>query len=263
MPFLTVNDTCLHYRVEGEGEPLLFIHGLGSSGRDWWRQIEHFANRYRVITFDVRGHGQSEKPPGPYSIPLFADDTAALLRQLDATPARVVGLSMGGMIAFQLAVSDPERVNRLVIVNSVPEARLDSLRDYWIYWSRRLVTQIIGVRATGKLLARRLFIKPEQDELRRQFVERWAQNDKRAYLATVDAIAGWSVADRLEEITCPALVVAAEEDYTSVADKRSYVTQMPDADLVVIPDSRHATPVERADVFNQVLDRFLETSRRL
>ena len=257
MGMIAVNGTRLHYRDQGTGEPLVFVHGLGSSGQDWAKQVDAFANRYRVITFDVRGHGQSDKPEGPYSIPLFAADTAALLRALDAVPATVVGLSMGGMIAFQLAVDAPDLVRRLVVVNSMPEAKLDSLRDHWIFWSRRLVTQVLGVRRTGQLLADRIFQKPEQGRLRRQFEARWAENDEAAYLASIEAIAGWSVEDRLHAITCPTLVVAADEDYTPVADKRRYVARMPDARLAVIPDSRHATPVEQAEAFNRTVEQFL------
>lgn len=257
MAEVTANGTRLYYEETGTGEPLVFIHGLGSSTQDWWKQVEAFADRYRVITFDVRGHGRSAKPEGPYSIPLFAADTAALLRTLDATPANVVGLSMGGMIGFQLAVDTPETVRRLVVANSTPEATLDAWEDRWRYWSRRLVSRVLGMRTVGKLLARKIFVKPEQGKLRQQFIERWAANDKQAYLATIDAIAGWSVADRLDEITCPTLVVAADEDYTSVAHKRRYVKQLPNARLVVIPDSRHATPVEQPDAFNDELAKFL------
>lgn len=261
MGMIAVNGTRLYYRTRGSGEPLVFIHGLGSSGQDWDHQVEAFADRYRVITFDVRGHGRSEKPDDPYSIPLFAEDAAALLRALDAAPATVVGLSMGGMIAFQLALDAPELVQRLVVVNSTPEAKLDSLKDRWIYWSRRLATQLFGMRATGKLLVRRIFVKPDQDELRKQFVERWAANDKQAYLNTIDAIAGWSVEDRLDALTCPTLVIAADEDYTPISAKEKYAAQLPNADLAVIEDSRHATPVERSEAFNRTLQQFLEETQ--
>ena len=257
MHSVSANGVRLYYEEKGMGEPIVFIHGLGSSTRDWWKQVDAFADRYRVITFDVRGHGQSEKPSGPYSIPLFAEDAAALLREINAAPANVVGLSMGGMIAFQLALDAPNFVRRLVVVNSTPEAALDSLKDRWRYWSRRFASKVLGMRATGKLIARQIFVKPGQDELRQEFVKRWAANDKQAYLATIDAIAGWDVSDRLDEITCPTLVVAADEDYTSVEYKRRYVEQLLHAELVVIADSRHATPVEQPEAFNEALADFL------
>jgi 3-oxoadipate enol-lactonase len=257
---IAVNGTRLHYRNAGTGEPLVFVHGLGSSGQDWAKQVDAFSDRYRVITFDVRGHGQSDKPDGPYSIPLFAADTAALLRKLEAVPATIVGLSMGGMIAFQLAVDAPDLVRRLVVVNSMPEAKLDSIRDRWIYWSRRTVSSLLGMRATGQFIASRIFPNPAQGTLRQQFIERWAANDKQAYLATIDAIAGWSVEEQLDQITCPTLVVAAADDYTPVSVKRDYIDRMPNATLEVIEDAHHAAPVERPETFNRVVERFLEAS---
>ena len=92
MPILNLDDIDLYYEVVGEGAPLLFVHGLGSSSRDWEEQVDFFANRYKVIVFDVRGHGKSGKPPGPYSIPLFATDTAKMLKVLGVGPSHVVGI---------------------------------------------------------------------------------------------------------------------------------------------------------------------------
>ena len=104
MPTAELGDIRLYYEDFGEGEPLLFIHGLGSSTRDWENQVRYFSDRYRVVVPDLRGHGNSEKPPGPYSIPLFADDIAELITTLDLAPTHVVGLSLGGFVASQLAV---------------------------------------------------------------------------------------------------------------------------------------------------------------
>ncbi len=91
----------------------------------------------------------------------------------------------------------------------------------------------------------------------RLFVERWAENDPRAYRDAMQAIVGWSVTDRLSTIQCPTLVIAADQDYTPVAVKEAYVARMPRAELVVIGDSRHATPVEQPEQFNEALMAFL------
>jgi 3-oxoadipate enol-lactonase len=93
MPTLHLDDVDLSYEVKGEGEPLLFIHGLGSSRGDWEAQVEYYSDRYQVIVFDVRGHGGSGKPAGPYSVPLFAADTANMLNALGIGPVRAVGIS--------------------------------------------------------------------------------------------------------------------------------------------------------------------------
>ena len=80
MPVHNLPDLALYYEVNGDGPPLLLLHGLGSSSRDWEKQVEWFAKKYQVITPDLRGHGQSDKPPGPYSIRMFAEDMASLIR---------------------------------------------------------------------------------------------------------------------------------------------------------------------------------------
>ncbi|RME51032.1 MAG: alpha/beta fold hydrolase [Caldilineae bacterium] len=259
MPRISVGDIHLYYEERGTGEPLLFLHGLGSSTRDWALQVDAFAGRYRVITVDARGHGQSDKPPGPYSIPQMTADVVGLLERLDVPPAHVVGLSMGGMMAFQLAVDAPERVKSLTIVNSGPALIPRTVREKMQIWSRELIVRLLGMRKMGEVLANRLLPGAEHAGLRQTFIERWAENDKRAYLASFRALVGWSVADRLGAIRCPVLVIAAEHDYTPVAVKEAYVAQMPDARLVVIPHSRHATPVERPDAFNEALAAFLDS----
>ena len=120
MSTVKVNDITLYYEQYGQGQTLVFIHGLGSSARDWEFQVAPLAEHYQVIIFDLRGHGRSDKPAGPYSMSLFAADTAALLRALDSEAAYIVGLSLGGGIALQLAVDTPSMVRKLVVVNSGP-----------------------------------------------------------------------------------------------------------------------------------------------
>lgn len=257
MPILNLDDIDLYYEVVGEGAPLLFVHGLGSSSRDWEKQVGFFANRYQVITFDVRGHGKTSKPPGPYSIPLFAEDTAKMLKALKVGPAHVVGISLGGMIAFQLAISQPEVVKSLVIVNSGPAFVVRTLKEQMQVWQRFLIVRLLGMRKMGEVLSERLFPEAEQEELRGVFVERWAENDRRAYQEAMRAIVGWSVEDEIEGIRCSTLVIASEEDYTPVAEKKAYVERMARAELVVIEDARHALPAERPEKFNAVLEAFL------
>lgn len=258
MPHLSVDGVRLYYDEIGSGEPLLFVHGLGSSSRDWFEQVPHFADRYRVLRIDLRGHGRSERPPGPYHIAQFARDVAVGLRRLDAAPAHVVGLSMGGMVALELAAAAPALVRSLVVTNSVADARLRTWSDLWFYVSRRLTVKALGMRRVGRFLANRLFPKPEQETHRREFVKRWAENDKQAYLWSVDAIIGWSVLDRLPTISAPTLLVSSDQDYTPVATKNRMAARMPNAELAVVSDARHALPVEKPEAFNAVVEEFLE-----
>jgi pimeloyl-ACP methyl ester carboxylesterase len=251
-------DVELHCEVAGDGAPLLFIHGLGSCGDDWRPQLDYFSSRYRTIACDLRGHGQSSKPRTTYSIEGFANDVASLLRELAAGPAHVVGISLGGMVAFQLAVDAPELVRSLTIVNSGPGVPAATFKQRMPLYIRLVYARVLGLRAMAKAIAKRLFPKPEQVDLQRAFVARLAANDKRCYLASLRAIfAGWSVADRLAEIRCPVLVLASDNDYTPVALKQAYAASLANARVVVVPDARHALPMEKPREFNRALANFL------
>jgi 3-oxoadipate enol-lactonase len=258
MASIHIGDIDTSYELVGAGDPVVLIHGLGSSGRDWELQVPALADHYRVLTYDVRGHGASSKPRGPYRVTQFASDLALLLERLEHRPAHVVGISMGGMIAFQLAVDRPDLVRSLVIVNSGPALVPSTPAEHLAVWSRIALAKLRGPSAMGAVLAPRLFPSPDQERLRRQFIERWAENDKDAYYAALRAIIGWSVRDRVGEIRCPVLVVAADHDYTPVSAKEAYLPLIPGATLKVIADSRHATPIERPEVFNAVLRQFLD-----
>ena len=261
MPSIQVNQTVLYYESVGHGESLLFIHGLGSSIRDWENQIPYFAERHRVVALDLRGHGKSEKPPGPYSSKLFSDDMAELIRSLDIGPAHVVGLSLGGFIACQLAVDHGDLVRTLVVVNSVPDLPRDTLRDRFRIRSTLLLRQFIvrffGMRALGRFLCKKLFSRDDQEELRQTFIERWAENDKQAYLSSLATVPTWNLEHRLSSITCPTCLISGEHDFFPLALKEAYAKKMPDARLVVIPNSGHFTPMDEPEQFNAALMSFL------
>ncbi|MGN2431575.1 alpha/beta fold hydrolase [Pseudomonas syringae] len=260
MAFFEHDECTLHYEEYGQGAPVLLLHGLGSSCQDWEYQIPALAAHYRVIVMDMRGHGRSDKPHERYSIQGMSNDVEALIEHLRLGPVHVVGLSMGGMIGFQLAVDQPELLKSLCIVNSAPQVKVRSLGDLW-QWARRwTLSRVVGMTTLGHALGKRLFPKPEQAELRRKMAERWSKNDKRAYLASFDAIVGWGVEHRLARITCPTLIIAAEHDYTPVSLKEDYVKRLPNARLVVISDSRHATPLDQPEPFNRTLLEFIESS---
>ncbi len=257
MPILNLPNVNLYYEMTGDGPPLLLIHGLGSSSRDWENQVTPLADLYQVITLDLRGHGRSSKPPGRYSIRMFAEDTAALIHALEVAPVHVVGISMGGMVAFELAAHFPELLRSLMIVNSYPEMRVETFQEHLQIWRRYMFLELLGMRGTGLMLGKHLFPYPEQADLRELFVQRWAQNDKRAYRESLRAIVNWDVEDYLSEIRCPVLVVASDQDYMPLAEKKVYAAKIPNAKLVVIEDARHAVTAERPVQFNAVLMEFL------
>ena len=257
MPMIPLGDLNVFYETHGQGEPVLLIHGLGSSTEDWDLQVKALQRDFTVVTYDVRGHGKTAKPAGKYSVVQFSNDVAKLIDHLGLGPMHVMGLSMGGMIAFQLATDRPDLVRSIIIVNSGPEMILRTWKEKVGIFQRRVIVRVMGMSKMGEVLATRLLPAPEHAALRATFVERWGRNDPSAYLRALSALVGWSVMAKLPAITCPVLVVTGDQDYTPVAWKRAYTSTMPHASLVVIPNSRHLTPVETPEPFHNAIIPFL------
>jgi 3-oxoadipate enol-lactonase len=256
MPKMQLRKINLYYEIHGEGQSLVFVHGLGSSTQDWEFQVPGFSKTYQVITFDLRGHGQSDKPEGPYSVKMFAADLSDLLLKVGVEAAHIVGISLGGAVAFQFAIDYPAKTKTLTIVNSAPTLGDPDQAKQEV--ERRVsIVQQMGMHAMGESLSTALFPGPEHAALRETFVERWAENDPGAYIEATRSMLGWNVIAQLGSIHCPTLVIASDQDYTPVAVKEAYVQLLPDAHLAVISDSHHATPVERPAEFNAVLAKFL------
>jgi pimeloyl-ACP methyl ester carboxylesterase len=261
MPKIRSNNINLYYEASGEGQPIVFIHGLGSSTRDWEFQVPEFSESLKVITFDLRGHGQSDKPEGPYQIPVFAADLAGLLRALGIESVHLVGISLGGAVAFQFAIDYPAMVKTLTIVNSAPTLSEDPEEARQEIERRVGMVQELGMRGMGQALSEVLFPKPDHASLRETLVERWAENDPRAYIEATRSVLGWNVRDKLDSIHCPTLVISADQDNWPVESKEAYVRLMPDAQLVVITDAHHFVTVEQPEKSNAVLTDFLSKHR--
>ncbi|MFP2923954.1 alpha/beta fold hydrolase [Pyxidicoccus sp. 3LG] len=257
MPMLPLDGVSLHCDTAGDGTPVLLLHGLGSSGRDWELVTPRLAARHRVIVPDARGHGRSETPAGPYGVPLFARDIAALCDKLGLTRVHVVGLSMGGMMGFQLAVDRPDLVRSLVVVNSGPELKARTLSRKLAFAMRLLLLRFLGPMRLAKVLAPKLFPKPEQAELRQRVLDTLGHNDPDAYLRATRGLLGWGVLERVKDITCPVLALHSERDYTPLSEKQAYVGLLRDARLQTLSDSGHAAPLDQPVLLAEAVEAFL------
>jgi pimeloyl-ACP methyl ester carboxylesterase len=246
----------LHLLEQGEGPPLLLLHGLGSSGADWSRMLPSLGG-FRVLMPDTRGHGQSEKPAGDYGVPLFAADLAELCDHLRLTRLHVVGLSMGGMIGFQLAVTRPDLVASLTVINSGPALVPTNLKMKAALALRLFLLRVFGPRVLAQKLAQALFPEPEQRALREEAAARIGANDPDAYLRATRGLIGWTVEERLAEIACPVLVVGSEHDYTPVSFKRAYTQKLKNARLEVLAGSRHFASFDAPEALTRLLTQFL------
>jgi 3-oxoadipate enol-lactonase len=257
MSVVEINSNLTHFESVGRGSPLLFIHGLGSSTRDWERQVAAFADSYQVVTVDLRGHGRSGKPEGRYSIAQFSDDVAGLIGHLELGPVTVVGISLGGMVAFQLAADHPELLDKLVVVNALPDNELLRQARGQIR-VRKLIVRFLGMKRMGEVLGSRLFPDEDMEAERKLMASRWAENDKKAYQRSFQAVVDWpGVARALDDFNKPILMISSDQDYVPLEAKQPYIDAMSAIEQVVIKKARHAVPMERPEQFNRVLAEFL------
>ena len=260
MPTLTLNATELYYECAGSGPPLLLIHGLGSSGDDWAFQRDEFACTHTLILPDLRGSGRSAKPRGPYSIDQFAADLWALLDALSIGSADVLGFSLGGAVAIEMALMRPDGVRRLIVCNTLASYRTDTWRKWLEAHAQLAAVRLLGLRRTARLIARRMFPHDDQAPKRQRVVDVVGANPRRPYLDTVHALIGWSALDRLAVLRAPTLIIAAEHDYTPLDEKRAEMRHFPQARFIVVAGSRHGTPFDASERFNALVLEFLDGS---
>lgn len=258
MPYVTVTGLRFHYIVQGFGPVVMLIHDLGSCAEDWLLlQAPALSQRYRVLMPDLRGHGRSARPPGPYTVPQMADDTAGLLDALGVNSAHVVGLSLGGAVAQAMAVRHPAKVRSLILVNTFAYLRPKGWTE-WRYTLARILALFIGLVTYARLEAEELFPRPDQAGLRRVAFRRLCANDPAAYRAALLAAATYDGRRDLGSIRSPTLIVAGLEDtVVPLRAKEELAAGIPGARLVTIPNSGHATPSDKPVAFNRVALDFL------
>lgn len=143
MPTIKANDINIYYELYGEGEPLVLIAGLGTDLTVYEPTINRLSKRFRVLAFDNRGVGRTDKPDIPYKIEIMADDTAELMNGVGINKAHVLGISMGGRIAMALALQHPSKVNSLVLAATSAKVMAGSLfRPRWLKLASRFGTII-------------------------------------------------------------------------------------------------------------------------
>lgn len=257
MPTITINDIAISYTDEGQGDPLLFLHGLGVSRADWAPQIKYFSKKFRTIAPDFRGHGESAAPDAEYNIPIHAADVIALMDALELDSVHVVGLSMGGMVAFQLAVDAPSRLRSMTIVNSGPALPNDTFAAKKMLWTRLMLIYLFGMKRFGRKVAENMFATEGHDNLVEALAAQIASNPKKIYLRNLKSLFGWGVLSQLAAIDTPTLMLTGDQDYSPVAIKQAIVDAMQNAKLVVVENSGHGTPIEKPNETNQAIDEFV------
>jgi 3-oxoadipate enol-lactonase len=243
----TVNGVRITYLDEGQGDVIIFLHGLGVSSRDWDGQIDYFRDHWRVIAPDFRGHGASDKPDSHYDISIHANDVLGLMDQLDIDRAHLVGLSMA-----------PQRLKSMTIINSGPALPDKTFAAKKMLWTRVLSIHLLGMHRYAHKVAQSMFPGEGKEALIDIFTRQIASNPKKVYLKNLKSLFGWGVLEHLADIEVPTLMLTGDRDYSPVAVKQAVVDAMKNAKLVVISDTGHGTPIEKPGETNEAIAHFIE-----
>lgn len=259
MAFTRINGVNLYYEEHGVGEPLLLIMGFGGNTQGWVAQIPELSQRFHVIAFDNRGAGQSDKPEGPYSMEVFADDAAALLRYLGVDSAHVFGVSMGGMIAQHLALRHPERVRTLILGCTTPGGPRAASPSPEVI----AAFQAGGQERDPRKAAEIGFFYMYSDGFLTQNRERLLQRaEELAHLRAPEvglrghfqAVMGHDTLDRLHQILAPTLVLTGDADpLVPPQNSRLIASRIPGATLIEYPGMKHGFFLEGGPLVNRAI----------
>ena len=265
MPKAKINGITIDYRFEGQGEPLVMIIGLGSDQSNWRLQTALFKKYYRTITFDNRGAGKSDKPTGPYTINMMADDTIGLMDYLGITKAHILGVSMGGMIAQELAINHPERVDKLVL--GCTFARRNGVSGFSSEVTRALETydrsshDVASLRNLVNVIIDLSFNKRSYRVLALPLMKVAIRSSALdGFVDQLEAVLAHDAADRLGKIKAPTLVITGTEDRVIKPVSSEVIANLlPWARLVKVEGGSHGFSGEMSSDFNREVLDFLST----
>lgn len=261
MPFVDVDGARLNVLARtapGEARgTLLLLHGLGSSADDWTHQLAAFEGRFDVLAFDFRNHGLSSKGHGGLPLECLASDAVAVLDAFDVPAAHVVGLSMGGCVALQLALDHPGRVASLTVANASADMRPRGLRVRTLMALRRPAFALCGMERMGLEQADRLFPDPADAASKALSLESWNRVSKADFLGQFDVVLRWHRSARLGELRMPVLAIGSDDDFSPAAWKRALADGAADGRFATV-EGRHMAPLEKPAPFDAALGAFLD-----
>jgi pimeloyl-ACP methyl ester carboxylesterase len=275
--WVTVGDTPLNVIDLGEGDPVVFVHGLSGSWPNWLEQLPVFAKDRRVIAMDLPGFGHSPMPEERITISAYARIVDGLLQALGVSAATLVGNSMGGFVSTELAIAFPQRVERLVLVSpagisTYRNREMERLEPYL----RRLAPMVAAYTGWTATKSDWVASRPGLRNLALGFVTRHPSRlpaalaaeqmrgmGKPGFMEALRANVDYPISERLPEIACPTLIVWGDEDKViPVGDASVFEDLIPDSRKVIFEGTGHMAMLERPVAFNELLSEFVEEEPR-
>ena len=266
MPTVNVNGVELFYKESGSGpETIVFSHGLLMDHTMFRHQRSAFEGDYRVIVYDHRGQGQSSVPGSGYDMDTVAEDAAALIKSLNASPCHFAGLSMGGFVGMRLAARHPELIRTLTLMNtgSQRESTYNRLR----YGFLAQLVKVLGTSPFAGIAVQELFGRTTRtsiDPAKKKMLEEWTAKLRSRPKNTARALTGVMnrpdfSAQELAAIRCPTLIITGEDDAAQVpANSEKLAASIPNAKLVRISGAGHSSSLEEPEAVTSAMREFIE-----
>lgn len=263
MPDVKANGLKIHYVEEGSGEAVVFVHGLVMDHTMYAAQFEDLPDQFRCIALDLRGHGRTECPPGPWSMQDSVDDVIAFIEATGAAPCHFVGMSWGGMIGVRVAVQRPELVRSLVLIDTSVDAegpdQLAMERGFQEWIEEAGLTDEVVEAAAPVLFGERYRADGTAMAV---YSDRLKSMKPEAVIEGLRAVMERdSLMDRLGSLSIPVLVIHGEDDAAQpISEAEKAAARIPGARLVRLAGVGHSAPLEAPDEVNAALLDFLTTS---
>ncbi len=259
MPRKKAGEIEINYEIEGSGDVLVFINGITMDTNGWGYQAPFFSQFYKVIRYDCRGQGLSDKPKEPYTQSMHADDLINLLDVLDVSKIHLIGLSNGGMIAQHFAINYPDRLHSLVLVDTCcyVDKLLQLMIDTWIK-----ATEIGGNEfrydMSLPVIFSETFIRNNEENLSHMKENNLIANSPEAIINLVKATADHDLSDKIDVIKCPTLIIAGSEDIL-IPPKHSRLlhNKIERSEYYIIENCGHVPSIEKPEEFNEIVLNFL------
>jgi 3-oxoadipate enol-lactonase len=261
MPYIDVNGVELYVEIEGEGHPLLLIHGNGGNVSQMRKDREWLSRSFKTIAYDCRGHGRSEKPAS-YTLQDHIDDALALLDELGVSKAGVIGVSGGSYIAQGLAAAEPDRVTKLVLV--VPRSH-GAKSATQLFWERHAAeTAGFSEAERMKFFMERVFspafVRRTDPRTLMELIRPEPALTPEETAAANRALERLDLRPALGRITAPTLVISGRMDGLNPPELgRETASLIPNAQFVEMPNSGHAPSFEEPEAFAELVGRFLKS----
>ena len=264
MPYVSVRDCNYYYKETGRGEEtIVFAHGFLMDADMFRFQIDYFKDRYRIIAFDWRGQGRSEKTTNNYDMESLYMDAVELLEKLNCAPCHWVGLSMGGFIGMRIAARKPQLIRSLTLADT--GASSETLINKIKWGSLAILFKLFGIKPVKKGVLKALFSphslkNPEFKQIIDEYIQKMEKYDRNTVYKIAWAIFNRkSVVSELHKIRVPTLVIVGEDDIARPVEEAKQLTDLiTNTQLALIPQAGHSSALENPKEFNSVLENFLK-----